>query len=227
MCCVVLCCLLSTLHEMVVRLVATGPEGLQYLCDRFESVYQEEEQQGEGEDVLLILNDLLAEEARQLQHSAGEGSHAPVPVSVPVPEKESEKESVPESEKESVKESEKESVPELASSPASPHGVPPLFAACMTRTLQVYMSHPSVTATLAGGEGGAAEEEHSGEGMQAFYANLTLLREFPLSLVTDVHRELYIKKMITKRRGGRPETTISPSCGEAYLLSGGYKLSAK
>lgn len=129
----------------------------------------------------------------------------------------------------------------------------------MTRTLQVYMSHPRVqhalTLSATGGDGSKERAGGSGGGgggddeneddddddaddadknavksrlMRDFYAKLFLLRSFPLSLVTNVHRELYIKKLI-KRRITKDwvGTNYNMNLSDAYLLNRGFELNHK
>jgi hypothetical protein len=102
--------------------------------------------------------------------------------------------------------------------------ISPLFTACMTRTLQVYMSHPGFIDQLT--EESTGSDDNNTERKQLFYSNLALLREFPLPLVLDAHRELYHNHMI-KRRQMSSEGSSSSGLKDAYLLSGGYELSQK
>lgn len=261
----------STLLGMISRLLMAGTDALRYLCDQFESVYLEDELQGQGSDVLRILNELLLE-ARLLEREREGGGGAllsPSP-SLCLPSSSLSQPPTPALSSES-------SSPVLSSLPLPPPSsslsagtrscidvqesvalsesvsVSTLLTACMTRTLQVYMSHPSFHDTLtgtrrsdSGGEGvneGDGDDENENDNdnddddadgddvdnnrrLQTFYANLSLLRAFPLMLVTDVHRELYVKKMI-KRRVDSAESNVSMNLSDSYLLNGGYQLSSK
>lgn len=145
----------STLHELVTKLIAAGPEALRFLCENDFS--------GVGVGVVPVLNDLLAQtlsSSQCQQHSV-------------TPER------------------------PFASDRLFPP-ISPLYVACMTRTLQVYMRHPTVLNVLSGER---QEDTDSGDdaGFQAFYSSLALLREFPVDLVTDVHRELFLRKMLKRR----------------------------
>jgi hypothetical protein len=174
---------------MINRVVAVGPQAIDYLCDNFESKYVLEGMSGEGEDTLDILNDLLIE-ARQHHHvRQQQNEHVKVqaPLSVNV-------------------------------------FISPLFTACMTRTLQVYMTHPRFNGLLT--RKGLDTESRDADSYRNFYSNLTILRQFPVSLVVDVHRELYVKKLI-KRRATCSEINDNPLLDDVCLLRGGYELNIK
>lgn len=86
------------------------------------------------------------------------------------------------------------------------------------------MTHPRFNGLLT--RKGLDTESRDADSYRNFYSNLTILRQFPVSLVVDVHRELYVKKLI-KRRATCSEINDNPLLDDVCLLRGGYELNIK
>jgi len=183
-----------TLYEMVNRVVAAGPEAVEYLCEHFESRFIDGEDSGEGDDVVHVLNDLLAA-AHQYKHATMCLGNDPILMQHDLG-------------------TESFHIPKISS----------LFSACMTRTLQVYMSHPNFIAQLPSNCKTDNDSSDRSDDFQTFFTNLALLREYPVSLISDVHRELHVKKLIKRRATDNYIKQVSME--NAHVLSGGFELNA-
>ena len=98
-----------------------------------------------------------------------------------------------------------------------------LHVACMTRVLQVYMTHPSIYCLFNDRKDVVVDVENDNSSMTVFYENLVLLREYPVEVVIAVHRELYIKKLLKRRKSRAGILNMD----DAYVLDAGFELGPK